>query len=339
MTKRQAVIDALTHIENPVAPYHIGFTQQALDRLIKYTGDTQIQETLGSYLHYLDFWGWPTELPDQPGHFRDMFGVVWNRTGADRDIGVIDSVLIPDLETSSYVFPALDEKRLRAEFEELVRTKGDCFTMAGFGFSMFERAWSLMGMENVLASMIMYPDELHELLDRICEYYLGMIDIALEYDIDGVYFGDDWGQQKGLIMGAAHWRTFIKPRMARYYQRAKSKGKYVMQHSCGDCHEIIGDLIEIGIDCYQTFQPEVYDIHKMKAEYGKNITFWGGISTQQCLPYADEEGVRMETVRIIRALRSNGGLIVAPTHDIAFDVPPQNILAMADVFQNQPQYV
>ena len=76
--------------------------------------------------------------------------------------------------------------------------------MAGFGFVMFERLWSLMGMENALASMVACPDELDAFLDRICDYFCHLIDIALEYDFDGIYFGDDWGQQKGLIMGPGH---------------------------------------------------------------------------------------------------------------------------------------
>lgn len=339
MTRRQTVIDALQHRETPLIPYHLDFTQQALDQLVAYTHNPNIEKDLGAYLNYIQYWGWPTELPNQPGHFRDEFGVVWNRTGADRDIGVVDHPQIEDLEDYDYEFPQFDEARLRAEYESLVADKGDRFTMAGFGFCMFERSWSLMGMENVLMSMLACPDELDRLFDRICDHYMPMLDIALEYDIDGVYFGDDWGQQHGLIMGPEHWRHFIKPRMARLYAKVKAAGKFVMQHSCGDCHEIFPDLIEIGLDCYQTFQPEVYDIAKMKELYGDKLAFWGGVSTQQCLPYATPQEVQAETIRVVKALRKNGGLIIAPTHALAFDVPPANVLAMVEVFQNQEKYL
>lgn len=338
MTRKEQVLAALEHRETGMVPYHMDFTQQALEQLIDYTGDKNIEEKLGANLNYIQYWGWPTEIPQRPGYFRDEFGVVWNRNGADKDIGVVDDPLIPDLEDSDYQFPVCDEARLRAEYEELVRNKGDRFTMAAFGFSMFERSWSLMGMENVLVSMLACPDELDAFFDKICDYFLHLVDIALEYDIDGVYFGDDWGQQHGLIMGPEHWRHFIKPRMARLYQRVRSKGKYVFQHSCGDCHEIFPDLIEIGLNCYQTFQPEVYDIAEMKRLYGNKLTFWGAVSTQQCLPYATPEGVQQEIIRIVRTLRKDGGLIIAPTHALAFDVPPENILAMAEVFQNQEKY-
>ena len=136
-------------------------------------------------------------------------------------------------------------------------------------------------------------------------------------------------------MGPAHWRHFIKPRMARMYAKAKAAGKYVLQHSCGDCNEILPDLIEIGLDCYQTFQPEVYDIEKVKALYGDKLAFWGGVSTQRCLPYATPQGVKDEALRVAKILRKDGGYIWAPTHAIAFDVPPENILALAEVFHQQ----
>ena len=340
MTRREIVIQALNHKETTIIPYHMDFTEQELERLIAYTGDEKIESKLGTYLHYKQYWGWPTELADRPGHFKDEFGVVWDRTGADKDIGIPTENVIDDIEEYSYTFPKCDEARLRKEFEELTqdKEKDDRFIMYGFGFSMFERAWSLMGMEDVLCNMIMYPEEMEMFFQQIGDYFCHLVDIALEYDFDGIYFGDDWGQQQGLIMGAEHWRHYIKPQMAKLYKRVKDKGLYVMQHSCGDCHEIFPDLIEIGLDCYQTFQPEVYDIVKMKALYGDKLSFWGGISTQQCLPFATPEEVKQETVRIYQALHKEGGLIIAPTHALAFDVPPENVMAMLEVFQNQSDY-
>jgi uroporphyrinogen decarboxylase len=80
-------------------------------------------------------------------------------------------------------------------------------------------------------------------------------------------FGDDWGHQSGLIMGPILWRKFIKPRMARMYSRIKRHDKYILQHSCGDISQIFPDLIEIGLDVYQTFQPEIYDSYLHFTKY------------------------------------------------------------------------
>lgn len=343
MTRRERVIAALTHKETDFVPYHLDFTEQALEQLIEHTGDKDIESKLGGHLHYIQYWGWPTELPDRPGYFKDEFGVIWNRNGADKDIGLPDAAdyQISDMDDAEdYVFPVCDEARLRKECEELAKDKvaDDRFIMYGFGFLMFERAWAIADMENVLCGMVASPDETKAFFEKIGDYYCHLVDIALEYDFDGIYFGDDWGQQQGLIMGPVHWRNYIKPQMARLYKKVKDKGLFVLQHSCGDCSEIMGDLVEIGLDCYQTFQPEVYDIKEMKAKYGDKLSFWGGLSTQQCLPHATPDEVKVEAKRIYDAVHTDGGLILAPTHALAFDVPLENILAMVDVFQNQDKY-
>jgi uroporphyrinogen decarboxylase len=127
--------------------------------------------------------------------------------------------------------------------------------------------------------------------------------------------------------------------MARLYARVKSKRKFVIQHSCGDCRELFPDLIDMGLDCYQTFQPEIYDIAEMKKLYGSRVSFWGGVSTQQALPRLTSGELKKEIIRVMNILRKNGGLIIAPTHALPFDVPAENILAMIDVFQNQERYL
>jgi uroporphyrinogen decarboxylase len=339
MTRRDAVCVALHHKETFPIPYHIDFTAQALQQMIAATGNADIEEKTGSYLHYIQYWGWPTEMREKSGHFKDEFGVVWNRGGVDKDIGIVDHPQIDDIEESAYKFSVLDTARLRRDIENLIATKKDRFTMMGFGFCMYERAWSLMGMQNALMSMVASSAAMEKLFTQIGDYFINLVDIALEYDVDAIYFGDDWGQQRGLIMGINHWRHYIKPQMARLYARVKSKGKFVVQHSCGDCHELFPDLIDIGMDCYQTFQPEIYDIAEMKKLYGNHISFWGGVSTQRALPRLSSDELKKEIVRVMHILRKSGGLIIAPTHALPFDVPAENILAMIDVFQHQERYL
>jgi len=339
MTKKERVVNALNHKESDIIPYHADFTEHEYSKIVKYTNDTRFMDKLGLHLHYTQYWGWPTEAPDRPGFFRDAFNVTWNRTGPDKDIGVIDAPIIGKPDISLWYEPELDAERYRAELQETINSSESKFTFPGIGFSMFERAWSMCGMENLLIYMIEEPDFVHELLDRICEYNLKVIDIANEYPFDGFYIGDDWGQQKGLIMGPKLWREFIKPRIKRMYERARVNGKFVIQHSCGDNYTLFPDLIEIGMNCYQTFQPEIYDIEKVKREFGKDLTFWGGISTQQLLPKAAPDEIIRETIRIMNIMGQGGGYIAAPTHAVPGDVPPESIFAMFDVFMNQNKYL
>ena len=333
MTKRERVLAALSHQQTDFAPYQVEFTQQARERVEQYVRNPEFFDNIGNHVDGAYFDGYFIE--EKPGYFRDGFGVLWNRTGADKDIGVIEGCCIPEPDMSLYTFPPFDEKKLRAELEALLARKNDCFKTFSIGFSMYERAWTLRGMENFLMDMAVEEDFADELLDAICEYNLQVIRIALSYDIDGFYFGDDWGQQKGLIMGAPHWRRFIKPRMARMFAEVKKAGKPVFLHSCGDIQELFPDLIEMGLDCYQTFQPEIYDVAAVKKEYGDRLSFWGGVSTQRLLPYASPEEIKRTVKELIQVVGKNGGYIVAPTHGIPGDVPPKNIVAMIEAMQQQ----
>jgi len=338
MNKRERVQAAINHQNTDFVPYNVDFTHQSHERVAAWLKDEHFASKIDNHIASAYYSGWMVEEPPGSGYFRDDFGVLWNRNGADKDIGVIEGLLIPEPDLSTYRFPKLDEARLRAGYEALTATdKGDNgkFRFGSIGFSMYERAWTLRGMENLLTDMVLEPDFVDELLDAITEYNMRIIDIALEYPIDGFHFGDDWGQQHGMIMGPDYWRRFIKPRMARMYAKVKAAGKPVSQHSCGDIHEVFPDLIEIGLNVYQTVQPEIYDFPTLKREYGADLTFWGGISTQRLLPYATPDEVRRVTRETIRLMGNGGGYIAAPTHSIPGDVPPENIMAMIDAMENQ----
>ncbi|MCL2034811.1 MAG: uroporphyrinogen decarboxylase [Oscillospiraceae bacterium] len=333
MTRRERVIQAIRHENTDFVPYNIEFTKQAWESMASYTCDENFEESIGNHIAAINYSGYPVEI--KPDYFRDDFGVVWNRSGVDKDFGVVEKAVIPEPDLSLYTFPDAPESRIRHDCERLIAEKGDRFTVAGIGFSMFERAWTLTSMEDLLVYMIAEPAFVHELMNAITEYDLKVLKIILEYDVDCVYFGDDWGQQKGLIMGPHLWRAFIKPYMARLYGYAKEHGKYIAQHSCGDIHEIFPDVIEIGLDIYQTFQPEIYDIRDIKQTYGDKLAFWGGISTQRLLPFETPEKVAEVTREIMSVMGENGGYIAAPTHAIPCDVLPENIAALIETFQKQ----
>ena len=341
MTKRERVIKALSFEETDIVPYTVGFTAEEHKKVSDYLNDPNFAEKIDNHIEGCYYSGFSQNASAnlKPGYVKDDFGVIWNRSGPDKDIGVLDNLVMPEPDMRHYPFPDIDLRPLRQSFESFSQNKNDVFFNGSVGFSMFERAWTLRGMENLLSDMLLEPIFVHELMDTICDFNMKIVDLALTYNIDGFHFGDDWGQQSGLIMGPAHWRTFIKPRMARMFTKVKAKGKFVSLHSCGDISEIFPDLIEIGLDCYQTFQPEIYDIKQVKEKYGGKLSFWGGISTQQMLPYETPEGVRQKTIEIIKIMKKGGGYIAAPTHAMPADIPPENVIALLDVLENQVKYI
>ncbi len=151
-----------------------------------------------------------------------------------------------------------------------------------------------------------------------------------------MYFGDDWGQQSGLQMGGRLWRTFLRPHLERMYGAVRRAGKFVMIHSCGDVDELFDDLIEMGVNCFNPFQPEVMDVGALLPRYRGRLAFHGGMSTQRTLPFGTPDEVRAETRRLLE-LGSAGGYLFAPAHDVEGDVPLENLLAMIEVVQAQPE--
>ncbi|HNT36245.1 MAG TPA: uroporphyrinogen decarboxylase family protein, partial [bacterium] len=148
----------------------------------------------------------------------------------------------------------------------------------------------------------------------------------------------DWGQQRGLQMGPRLWREFIYPELKRMYRVVRDAGKYVFIHSCGDVDELFVDLIEIGLNCFNPFQPEVMDVPGLLEHYRGRLTFFGGLSTQRTLPYGTPADVRNETRRLI-ALGKDGGYILSPAHAVEGDVPLDNMLAFMEEAFQQPACV
>ena len=133
-----------------------------------------------------------------------------------------------------------------------------------------------------------------------------------------------------MLFSPEDWRRYFKPALARLFNTAKSRGVRVMYHICGSPIAIIPDLIDIGMDILMPLQLGTKDMDPtfLKREFGKDITFWGGVDTQHLLPYGTPDEVRAEVRRLIDILGQDGGYVLASSHDLLGDVPVQNIVAM-----------
>ena len=334
MTTRECTLTALSHKQPARVPYCVHFTQKAHQAMAAYYGVPVFEKKLGNCLIFPGSDvanGWSRVAPNVD---QDPFGVQWDRS-VDKDIGVVCNRVVTPETIDTCPLPDPCASYLFSKFASTIAARPDGVIMANLGFSLFERAWTMAGMEEVLIWMAAEPALAHRLLDRILEYNLRYIDKACSFAIDAMSIGDDWGQQRGLIMGPHLWREFIKPRVRAMYQRIKAHGKFVMIHSCGMVQELFPDLIECGVDVFNPFQPEVMDVAEMKKRFGDRLSFFGGISTQQTLPFGTPAQTREEVRRLLDVVGKNGGYIAAPAHSVPADARPENIAAMLDVLQNQ----
>lgn len=334
MNERDRVIKSLQFEDTDIVPYNIGFTIPAYEKMVEYYGDSDFMSKIGNHFAVTTHFQLWEEVEE--GKWKDEFGAVWDRT-IDKDIGTVEYYPLQHVALENYSMPEIrpEGKSRFSHYQAFSESTSHLYRISDLGFSLFERAWVLYGMENLLADMMLAPSKVHKLLDKILQYNLAIIEEALQYDIDAVMFGDDWGQQQGLIMGPRLWREFFKPRLAQMYAKVRSAGKKVFIHSCGDVKEIISDLIEIGVNVFNPFQPEVMDVVEMKRKYGKDLAFYGGLSTQRILPYASPEEVKNEVRRLCREIGKGGGFILSPAHAIPKDVPAENMAAMIEALMEQ----
>ena len=333
MTRREVMRQVLEGRKPPYVPWSFGFTCEAREKLQRHFGAADLDPFLGNHDVGLgNGIGFFADIGN--GCVRDVFGVVWDRS-VDRDIGIVKGCVLPEPTLAGYEFPNPRDPRFFEDIPGKLLAFGDRFRVFQIGFSLYERAWTLRGMEELLLDFHEHPQFVRDVLNAIADYNIAQVQEALRYDIDGIYFGDDWGQQQGLQMGPELWREFILPALRRMYGAVRAAGKFVCIHSCGDVDELFDDLVAAGVNCFNPFQPEVMDTTALLKRYRGRLAFYGGLSTQRILPYGTPDDVRAESRRLLE-LGREGGYIFAPAHSVEGDVPLENMLAFIEVAQSQP---
>jgi uroporphyrinogen decarboxylase len=209
----------------------------------------------------------------------------------------------------------------------------------------FEIYCWMTGLEEALANVLLHPDVVHAALTHITDFFAARMERALPVVadlVDLLYFADDLGGQRTLLLSPRSYRSLLKPYHARLFGLGKrlAPGASVMFHSDGAVFDILPDLIEAGIDVLEAVQTDAAGMEpaRLKAAYGDRLAFHGGIPVQSLLPYGAAETVYRETRRLVERFGVGGGYIAAPTHAIQVGTPPENILAMLRAVLGEPDY-
>lgn len=212
--------------------------------------------------------------------------------------------------------------------------------MAGCACTLFELAWYLRGLEQVLVDLNRDKDFFHAYLDRLMTWIETAGRKFAELGVDIIWIGDDFGAQNRMLISPAVFREFFKPRYARLFAEWKRihPSVKIAFHSDGYVYPILADLVEIGLDILNPVQPKSMDPGKVKRDFGDRLTLWGTIDIQEVLPFGTVADVVEEVKQRVRAAGKGGGLILAPAHNIQPEVPVENILAFYDAARQYGQY-
>jgi uroporphyrinogen decarboxylase len=232
----------------------------------------------------------------------------------------------------------LDEKGL-AEMTcraRALRESTDRAIIGLFGGSIFEVPQYFYRNDNYLMYMGLYPDAIHRLLEKLTSIYMETLEKwlgAVGPYIDVILFGgEDLGGQNGPLFSPKMYREYYKPYHHKLWHRAKELADVkVMLHCCGGIRELLGDLIEAGLDAVNPVQTTAVGMNtaQLKAEFGRDLTFWGGgCDTREVLPTVSPKAVARHVKQQVEILRPGGGFVFQQVHNIMANVPPENIVAM-----------
>jgi uroporphyrinogen decarboxylase len=332
MSKRVDVLDSIAHKQPEIIPWDFRFTKKSHQLMADYYQDPFFESKIGNCFTIIRA---NVHREIEPKIWVDQFGVKWDRR-LDPDIGVVLDYQVMPENIGSFSFPDPNDFNIYRHYAKAIETSDpNTLIIVKMSYNLFERAWSLCGFENFMKLMISDPHFVNLLLDKIVAYNLKVIDNISKYHVDGILFGDDWGQQTGLLISPKTWKNYIEPRIQKMYSKVRKYGLIVMHHSCGKIDAILPNLIEAGLDVLNPFQPEVMDIYDIKKKFGNQLSFYGGISTQESLPFHNVKRVKEQTKRLINEVGENGGLIVSAAHAIMADAKPENVAAMIETLQNQ----
>ena len=294
--------------------------------------------------------GYKTDIPVGEDGYQDEYGVVRRKPHSSYYYDLVKSPLAGPITAQDILnFPWPDPtdpgytKGLR---ERLLyyREKTDYATALRLPSAFLQNTQFIRGFKDWFIDLTADQKLAGMLFDAAVEHTSALVETILKVSgdlVDVVVAGDDLGTQHGLIVSPEMYRKLFKPRHKKYFDTVKKNTQaFIHFHSCGAIYKLLPDLIELGVNAINPVQVAAKDMDsaKLKADFGDQLSFWGGIDTQRVMPRGTPEEVKAEVKRRIRDFAPGGGYVMTAVHNLQPDVPLENILAMYEAGKEYGSY-
>lgn len=248
--------------------------------------------------------------------YYDDWGNLWSRMVGGCMKGEIHTPFLTDWDKlDSIKAPDVADEQHYATMKSEFGNSGDLYKAALIGGWVFNDARYLRKMEVYLMDMLLYPEKLDKLHNIIAAVYETRIHNAGRLGADAIFIGEDMGTQTGLLFSPDCFRRFFKDLYRHLFDIAHGYGMKVLLHSCGYNWDIIDDLIEAGVDCFQFDQPAVYDMPALAEKFRTaKVAIWSPIDIQKVLPTGNKDFIEQQTRLMIDTFK--GGLILKNYPDL-----------------------
>jgi len=240
--------------------------------------------------------------------------------------------VLPDTEQARYPLMSDEELEFGAQWARTLFEETDKALMGNLHLNITEvgsfEDWFILMMTEPGYLVEYYGKQAESIIENLKLYHE-----AVGERLTAIYFGQDFGTQRGEMISPQTFRDIMAPPYKTIFQWVHENTTWkVFFHCCGSIYNIISDLINIGVDILNPVQTEAANMDPavLKQEFGQQLCFWGGGVEAQRLSLMSVKEVKTQVRERIQIFAPGGGFVFAATHNIQAGTPAENIVAAYD---------
>jgi uroporphyrinogen decarboxylase len=316
--------------------------KENFQRILHFDTPERIISDLPVYL--LSYFGMDHEGFDGGGdespvgsRWTDIWGTGWHKIQAGV-MGLPEICPLAQMEhLPTYAWPDPDDPRLTRQIYELAQAfpAGDTLLAASHRDTLWEKAYMLVGMENMMVYFLSEPDFARKVLHQIMDFQLGIARHYLNLGVEMVFLGDDLGTQQGPLLGPRIVHAFLEPEYRRLFDLYRQHGVLIGFHSCGNVSSVIDMFMDLGVDLLNPVQASANDLDRLRSITQGRMALQGGVNSATIMDGPVERIVAEVRQRMLQ-LGAHSGYVCQPDQGMPY--PRAHLLAFHEAVETYGKY-